>query len=154
MSQSFAQSWIHIIFSTKDRYPFLDNDQIQKRMHLYIGKICDDLKCQPSFIGGTADHIHILTNLNKNISVSTFIEKIKKSSSKWIKTIDNNKGIIDKFYWQRGYAAFSVSQSIIDSVKHYIATQDKHHQQYNFQDELRKWLSVHKIIYDEQYLWN
>ena len=154
MSQSLTQSWIHIIFSTKDRYPFLQDQKIQQRMHVYIGKICDDLKCQPSFVGGTADHIHILTNLNKNLPLSTFIEKVKKSSSKWIKTVDCGNNIINQFYWQRGYAAFSVSQSAIDAVKQYIATQAKHHQKQNFQDELRKWLSANHITYDERYLWD
>ena len=154
MSQSLAQMWIHIIFSTKNRYPFLIQPDLQLRVHNYINAICHKLQCNSIIVGGIADHVHILTHLHKNISLSQLVEKIKKSSSKWIKTIDTSDCILNKFYWQRGYAAFSVSQSKLEAVRLYIENQQKHHQKQSFQDELRKFLLQYDVKYDEKHIWD
>ena len=58
------------------------------------------------------------------------------------------------FAWQAGYATFSVSQSNLDPVKHYIATQEEHHRKTAFQDELRALLRKHEIEWDERYVWD
>ena len=153
MSQSLSQLWTHIIFSTKKRYPFLKEPAIQQRMHDYLGAICLQQQCKPMIVGGVADHVHLLISLHKNIALSVLVEKIKKSSSKWIKTIATPNDNLSQFYWQSGYGAFSVSQSNVEAVRSYIANQSTHHQKQSFQDELRKFLKQHTIAYNEEYLW-
>ena len=79
------------------------------------------------------------------------LELLKSHSSKWIKT----KGdLYERFYWQDGYAAFSVSPCDVDSVAAYIDNQKEHHTHTTFQDELRELLAKHQLDYDERYLWN
>ncbi|OAI48727.1 hypothetical protein AYO45_04380, partial [Gammaproteobacteria bacterium SCGC AG-212-F23] len=138
MSQSLSELWIHIIFSTKKRYPFFTEPSLRQQIYTYIQTICQKKDCHPTFIGGTEDHVHILTRLHKNISLSKLIEEIKKSTSLWIKGLCGSYNILNYFYWQKGYAAFSVSSSKIEAVKQYINNQAKHHEKLNFQDELRK----------------
>jgi len=154
MSQSLSQIWVHIIFSTKNRYPFLTQPILQKRVHDYISAICLKLQCTTPTIGGVSDHLHILTSLPKNLPISEPVEKIKTGSSKWIKTLYQADNIFSKFYWQRGYAAFSVSQSKLEAVRFYIVNQEKNHKKQSFQDELRKFLVQYDIKYDEKYIWD
>jgi putative transposase len=154
MSQSSSQQLTHIIFSTKDRYPFLKNPIVLEKTHAYLQGICKNHRCLPVAIGGMEDHVHLFINLDKKISLSNFIEEVKKSSSRWIKTLQSLDGDLVKFYWQRGYGAFSVSQSNLHIVKLYIENQKNHHQKINYQDELRGFLNKCGIQYNEAYLWD
>lgn len=107
MPQSLSKVIIHVIFSTKDREPGLDRE-VRPRMHAYLATICRDLGGEAYRVGGVADHVHIVTTLPRTLSQADLIEKVKKSSSKWIKALaPKHRG----FYWQRGYGAFSVSPS-------------------------------------------
>ncbi|HVE45012.1 MAG TPA: IS200/IS605 family transposase [Gammaproteobacteria bacterium] len=148
MSKSLSQIYIHIVFSTKNRKPYLSDHSARDRLYQYIVKICDNHKSHVLAIGGTSDHIHLLLSLNKSTSVSKIIEEIKSSTSKWIKSING-----EDFYWQNGYGAFSVSQSNVDAVIKYIHNQESHHKKYSFKEELIKLLKAHKVSYDEKYLW-
>jgi REP element-mobilizing transposase RayT len=150
MGQSLAKNTMHIIFSTKNRAPLIDAN-IESELHKYLGGICNKLECPPIKIGGYDDHVHILCYLSKTIALSDFLEDLKKNSSKWIKTKAKK---YKSFYWQDGYAAFSVSQSILEKTKEYIAVQHEHHSKISFKDELIGFLKKNGIEYDERYLWN
>jgi putative transposase len=89
--------------------------------------------------------------LSKKIALTNFLEELKSSSSKWIKTKGDNLG---SFYWQNGYGAFSVSPSEIESVKVYISIQEEHHAKKSFQDEYREFLKKYNVEYDERYVWD
>jgi REP element-mobilizing transposase RayT len=154
MSQSLSQLWVHIIFSTKKRRPFLKEINTQERIYNYMCAICCNLQCNVLAIGGVEDHVHLLINLNKNIALSDLVEKIKKSSSKWIKTLSDQDGDLHDFYWQSGYGAFSVSQSNLDTVKKYVLNQRTHHMKQSFQDEFRKFLIHYGVAYKEEYVWD
>ena len=154
MPQSLAQLWTHIIFSTKNRYPYLQDKDIRQLMHHKIADICGHKKCHVQIVGGVADHVHLLVNLHKNTCLANFIEEIKTTTSRWIKTVDRSNFILTKFYWQKGYGAFSVSQSAVNNVASYIPLQQSHHQKYSFQDEVRRFLQKYGIKYDERYLWD
>jgi hypothetical protein len=78
------------------------------------------------------------------------VEEVKKGSSKWMKT---NGPRDSRFYWQAGYAAFSVSQSNVDSVRRYIEDQEARHRKMTFQDELRALFRRHQVAFDERYVW-
>ncbi len=96
------------------------------------------------------DHIHALFRLSKNLALKTVVEEVKKASSKWMKAETDH----DDFYWQAGYACFSVSQSNLKSVKTYIEQQAEHHRVTTFQDELRAFFNRHGISFDERYVWD
>lgn len=97
------------------------------------------------------DHIHICCTLPRTISLSHYVEEIKRSSSKWMKTQEDN---YLNFTWQRGYAAFSVSPSVKENVIKYITNQKKQHRKMSFKDELLIHLDRHNIKYDTKYLWD
>ena len=122
MSQSLANILTHLIFSTKNREPLLSDEDLRRRAHAYLAAVLKDLRCPALIVGGVADHVHILCQLGKTQSVSVVMEHLKTSSSKWLKT----QGV-RTFSWQRGYGAFSVSQSNVASVVSYIEKQEEHH---------------------------
>jgi len=151
MPQSLAKLYVHIIFSTKNRAPFLDDENVRNQMYAYLASILKEFGCPALIIGGTVDHIHILCTLSKVKTLAEIIREIKRNSSKWIKT----KGAqYNGFQWQSGYGAFSVSYSNIPQVRDYIVNQEEHHKQTTFQDELRSFLRKHGIEFDERYIWN
>ena len=150
MPQSLSQVYIHITFSTKNRVPIID-DQMKPRLFEYLGGICNRLECQVLQVGGHNDHIHILCMLSKKITQIKLMEEVKKSSSKWIKTIDEK---YRNFYWQNGYGIFSVNPSETDVVVNYIRNQKEHHKKHSFQDEFRAFLKKHRVEYDERYVWD
>ncbi len=141
---------MHIVFSTKHRYPFID-DHIKEELFKYLGGICKHRECNPIIVGGYKDHVHILCLLSRKIALMKLIEEIKIYSSKWMKT----KGIEYKnFYWQNGYGGFSVNPAQIEVVKNYILMQESHHQRKSFKDEYRLFLRDNNMDYDERYVWD
>jgi len=150
MSQSLAQIYIHIVFSTKYRKPLIQ-PEIEEELYAYIGGIIKSLKGNSIKINGVSNHIHILATLPKTITLSKFLEEIKRSSSKWIKTKGED---YKNFSWQRGYGAFSVSSYKVDVVKNYIAKQKEHHKSKDFKAEFIKFLDEYKVEYDDRYLWD
>jgi REP element-mobilizing transposase RayT len=131
MPQSLSKVILHIIFSTKNREPWLDLN-VRPRMHAYLATICRDLGAELVHIGGVADHVHIVATLPRTLSQAQLVEQIKKASSKWIKALDARyRG----FFWQRGYGAFSVSPSQLKPALQYIEAQLEHHRTRTFQEE-------------------
>ena len=148
MPQSFVQIFVHIVFHTKNNAMLIRED-IENELYSYLGGILKNYKSIPLQIGGTSDHIHILCTLPKTITLADLTEEVKKSSSKWVKT----KGIqYSNFYWQDGYGGFSVSSSVVDSVKKYILNQKKHHEKVSFMDEYKNLLEAYGIPYEDRYL--
>ena len=133
----------HIIFSTKDRYPFLEARHTE-RLYAYIGGVIRDLRGALLAAGGMPDHVHLLASLHPATSISDTLRQLKSGSSSWI---HDTWPELRKFAWQDGYAAFSVSASAIDDVRAYVAGQAEHHRTRTFQDELRAFLSRHGIAF-------
>ena len=150
MSRSFSSVHVHLVFSTKDRRPFLREPGLRSEIHRYLGGVSKTLDCQPLIIGGVADHVHILAGLGKTRSQADWVRELKKVSSTWIK--EREPKLAD-FAWQGGYGAFSVDKSTIEQVRHYIARQEEHHRARTFQDEFRDLLRDHEIEWDERYIW-
>ncbi|MEP6818077.1 MAG: transposase [bacterium] len=151
MSQSLAKIWTHLIFSTKDRYPFLTDRNIRHDPHAYLAKTLKSNNCPTLIVGGVADHAHALFALSKNHSIASIVWEIKRSSSKWVKIQD---AALRKFHWQDSYGAFSVSQSHVEQVEKYILNQEAHHRKKSFQDEFRSCFKKYEIDYDERYAWD
>lgn len=151
MPQSLSVVYIHLVFSTKDRRPFLRDKSIRESLHAYLGSISKQLDCAPILVGGVEDHIHILARFARTISQADWVKELKRVSNSWMQ--EQGRDYAD-FEWQSGYAAFSVSQSNLEAVKQYIANQEEHHRKINFQDELRALLRRHETEWDEKYLWD
>jgi len=129
----------------------LIQDFIKDELFNYLGGTCKELESQPIIVGGVSDHVHLLINLSRKIALMDLIEKIKTSSSKWIKT----KGPgLENFYWQHGYGGFSVNPKQVEIVRNYISNQENHHKKSTFQDEYRTFLKKYEVEYDERYVWD
>jgi REP element-mobilizing transposase RayT len=150
MPQSLSKVYVHLTFSTKNRFPSIDNT-VKERLWEYLGGICRGLECNPVQVGGHSDHVHILCLLSKKITQTQLMEEIKKQSSKWMKTID---GSYSNFYWQEGYGIFSINPSQVETVASYIKNQEEHHRKRTFQEELLAFLKKYHVEYNEQYLWD
>jgi putative transposase len=151
MPQSLAQIYVHLVFSTKNRAPFLKEKAFRERLHAYLKGICFNQDCPALQVGGTEDHVHILCRLSKNLAIKDLVRELKRDSSSWVK--EEQRGLAD-FHWQNGYGAFSVSPSHVEALKQYIQTQEEHHRQETFQDEFRRLLKKYGIEYDERYVWD
>lgn len=150
MAQSLSKIYIHLIFHIKTTSQKISVEDLE-RVHSYIGQLVNTTGCTSIQVGGVKDHVHILFLLSKNESISHVVEEIKRNSSRWIKTISKR---YDKFEWQGGYAAFSVSQSVVDKTLQYIKEQETHHARHTFQDEYKEFLHLYGINYDERYLFS
>jgi len=129
MSHSLNRIWIHAIWITKDRSELITND-IEQVVYKFIAKQLQE--CYVKIINGMPEHIHSLFLLNPKKSISSVIKQIKGSSSRYI---NQNNLIEDHFYWQTGYATFSVSDLEVEKVYHYIKNQKQHHKKISFQQE-------------------
>ncbi|RAI85959.1 IS200/IS605 family transposase [Algoriphagus yeomjeoni] len=149
MAQSLVKNFVHIIFSTKNRQPFIKKNY-EDELFKYLGGVCKAHDCTPLKVGGYLDHVHILCLLSKHMTIVNLLEEVKTDSSKWMKKRDQE---LSNFYWQDGYGAFSVNPSQIDTVSIYIQNQREHHVSRTFQEEYRAFLKKYKVDYDERYVW-
>ncbi len=150
MGQSLVKNYLHITFSTKNREKLITGS-IERNLHKYLARICNNLECTAIKVGGHYDHIHILCLLSKKITLIKLLEELKKESSKWMKTNGIN---FQNFYWQKGYGAFSINPSEINIVIDYINKQYEHHRERTFKDEFRAFLKKYNVNFDEKYVWD
>ncbi len=150
MPQSLAALHVHLIFSTKDRTPFLV-ENVRVDLHGYMAGILKEIDCHPIIINSMEDHIHLLFDLGRTVAMSRAVEAVKTGSSKWLKT---RAPKLAHFAWQSGYGAFAVSESSVLAVHDYICGQAEHHRTRSFQDEFRAFLERHGLAFDEKYVWD
>jgi putative transposase len=149
MSHTHVRLIVHAVFSTKDRLPYLVEDR-RNDVFSYVGGILREIRCDSLSINGIEDHVHIVFRMPGTLAVAEIMQVVKGNSSKWI---HEERVLKRTFEWQRGYAAFSVSQSNVERVLQYVANQSVHHRKISFQEEIRELLTLHRIEYDERYLW-
>jgi len=150
MSATYVKNLIHLVYSTKHRERRIIKS-CQAGLWKYQAGIFKNLDSPAIIIGGIEDHIHALFSLSKNYALTKVIEEVKKGSSKWMKS-DGPRD--PAFYWQRGYAAFSVSVSAAPDVDLYIKNQFERHLKLSFQDEIRLLCKHHGVELDERYAWD
>ena len=141
MSHSFSKIWIHAIWATKHRQALIQ-PSIEKQVFSFISEQLRNQGCPVRIINGMPDHIHCLFLLNPQKSIAAVIKQIKGSSSHFI---NKNDLITEKFAWQTGYATYSVSESVVEKVYHYIKNQKEHHQKKSFQQEYGQFLKLYGI---------
>jgi REP element-mobilizing transposase RayT len=149
MGQSLVKNYIHIIYSTKNRQPFIQQEY-EVELYKYLGGVCKAHDCTPIQVGGHLDHVHILCLLSKRMTIADLLEEVKTDSSKWMK---KRAAELKNFYWQDGYGAFSVNPREVDMVTEYIQNQREHHSIKTFKDEYLAFLKKYKVEYDERYVW-
>ena len=150
MPQSLTKLYVHLVFSTKHRQPFLD-DSIRPRVHGYLAEVVRDLSCPWVVVGGVDDHVHLLFDLGKQRTPIEIVEHTKRVSSKFVKTLGPDYA---SFCWQRGYGMFSVSPRDRYEVEAYVRNQEEHHRTRSFQEEYRAMLTRYGVVYDERYVWD
>ena len=151
MSQSLAKILLHLVFSTKERRPFLKDPALREELHRYLGGILTNLECQPLIIGGVEDHVHLLFAHSRTATVAEVVKELKRGSTIWLKT---KAPVLSEFAWQNGYGVFSIGQSQVEDVRAYIAGQEEHHRKISFQEEFRRLLQRYEIAFDERYVWD
>jgi REP element-mobilizing transposase RayT len=144
MPHTYAQNTVHIIFSTKDRRKSIPKE-FQADLWSYIAGICKNHAIFTQAIGGAADHIHLLDELPQSLPLAKAVLTIKSNSSRWAHAQNH------KFAWQEGYAAFSVSASLVPAVVRYIQNQEAHHKKMPFDAEFLALLKKHGVSFDPKF---
>ena len=148
MAQSLSKIFLHIIFHVKTISPPIAEEHLE-RVFGYIGQLVNSTGCHVIRVGGRPDHIHVLCLLSSQETISHLVEEIKRNSSRWLKTVSP---IYNNFAWQGGYAAYSVSQSIVNKTIEYISHQKEHHMKVSFREEYEKFLALYQIDYNPNYV--
>jgi len=148
MANTYTQIHIQFVFAVKYRAALIQKDWKQE-LHKYISGVTASNDHTLLQVNSMPDHIHILAGMRPAESISSFVQKIKTESSKWIKS----KGFCaTPFAWQDGYGAFSYSKSHVPDVIRYIQNQETHHKKQLCLDEYRQLLKAFEIEYDEQHV--
>lgn len=148
MPGSFHSIFLHIVFSTQERQPYLVSEQ-RERVFDYMSAILRNLGCEFVLVNGYVEHVHVVCSLPVTLAPMELVGKLKCNSSKWMR--EGVEGLED-FRWQSGYAAFSFSRRQLPSVCRYVGNQQHHHQTTTFEDEYREFLALAAVAYDEEYL--
>ena len=147
MASTFLALHYHIVFSTKDRVPFI-GAAWRDRLHEYLGGTVTGLGGYAQGVGGVADHVHLLVGLKATHCLSDFMRELKKASSVWV----HDEIKLREFAWQEGYGAFTVSPTARAQVQKYIANQAEHHRVKSFREELVEFLNSAGVKYEDRYL--
>jgi len=146
MAHSKVRMWVHVVFCTKYRRPFITSEVKAKMYEL----LCEELmkkNCKVDVINGMPDHVHLLLQLEATKSIASIIHQCKGASSFKI----NQEEWFDKeFKWSVGYGAFSVSQSLVPKVRNYILNQEKHHEEIKFKEEYNRLLKLHGLKLEDE----
>src|SRR5438552_5811028 len=150
MPSTYTNLLYHVVFSTKERRPFI-TPGLRDELYSYIGGIIRGEKGTQLEIGGMPDHLHLLVKLPATLSISEALRLIKANSSKWA---NEQRDLVRSFAWQTGYSAFTVSESQVPAVRRYIQRQEAHHRKKTFKQELVTLLQKNRIEFDRRYLWD
>lgn len=137
---SFIKAYIHFVWSTKNRVPFLETKELRQKVWKHIKENGKEKGIHIDFVNGYADHCHCLVSLGTDQTIQKLMQLIKGESSFWI----NQQGLTkEKFQWQTEYFAVSVSESIVEKVRNYIRNQESHHSKKSFQEEYEEIILKH-----------
>ena len=148
MADSYTNLLYHIVFSTKDRRPLITPEH-EVRLYDYLGGTIRKVGGVSLELNGTEDHIHLLAKLRPDCALSDVLRELKANATGWMHDVFPS---MKNFSWQRGYGAFTVSQSNVESMRRYIARQKEHHRKFSFRDEFIQFLKENGIEYDERFI--
>ena len=150
MANTYHQVYVQGIFAVKYREAVLAKDW-RPTVFGVIGNLINETGCKTIIVNGVEDHVHCFLGLKPVVSISELMKTVKAKSSKYV---NDHQLIKSRFEWQEGYAVFSYSQSHIDNVYQYIASQEEHHKKQNFREEYIEILDKFKVPYDARYLFD
>ncbi len=150
MPQSLASVYLHIVFSTKNRTPFI-TPTLAERLYPYLAATALGNGTKVLDIGGMPDHVHLLLSFGRDVKISDTVKALKGASSRWV---HETFGEQQPFAWQNGYGVFSVGYPELGTVKAYLAGQAERHREKTFRDELRELLTRNGSEWDERYVWD
>ncbi len=148
MSSTHLSLHVHVVFGIKHQRPLIARAW-RARLHAFLGGAIRTLEVVPEAVGGVADHVHLLMGIRATHRLADVMRDVKRASSVWVHETISDK----EFEWQDGYGAFTVSASLRDIVKRYIARQEEHHRKKSFKEEYLELLQRSGAEYDERYLW-
>lgn len=148
MAGTFSQLYVQVVFAVKGRENLIKKE-FRTEIFEYIAGIIKGKNQKLIIVNGVGDHVHLFVGLRPSMSISDLVRDVKNNSSNFI---NSKKYVAGRFSWQEGYAAFSYSQSQIDSVFNYIQNQESHHQRRTFREEYLDMLVKFQVQYDEKYL--
>lgn len=147
MPSTYSSLHYHLVFSTKNREPFIEASW-RSRLHDYLGGMVRRMEGLSLGVGGVADHVHLIVGLKPTHCLSDFMRDLKKDSTNWVKDELGHTF----FAWQGGYAALTVSPTAVEAVRGYVMSQEEHHGHRTFREELVLMLQKAGIAFDERYL--
>jgi putative transposase len=138
----FIKVYIHFVWSTKNRFPFLNSIELREKMWKHIKENGKEKGIFIDFVNGYNDHCHCLVSMKSDQTIQKVIQMIKGESAFWF---NNQRLILEKFEWQDEYFAVSVSESMIENVRNYIKNQEKHHQKKTFAEEYQEFIEKYNF---------
>lgn len=150
MGHTYAGLTYHLVWSTKERRPFLDAD-VCTHLAEFIGGVVRKRDGKLLAMGGTANHVHVLLSLPPKTCLSELVRDAKALSSGWLRT---TWGELNAFAWQSGYGAFTVSPTRIERVAAYLRDQQDHHRKLTFEEELVRLLDAAGVAYDPEFVFD
>ena len=137
---SWVRVYIHMVFSTKNREPFLNSSSLRKSVFQHIKQNASEKGIWLDCVNGYQEHTHCLISLGKEQTISKVAQLIKGESSFWI---NKNKLTKQKFNWQDDFWAVGVSESHLKAVRNYIYEQETHHKTVPFSQEVDTFMKKH-----------
>jgi REP element-mobilizing transposase RayT len=148
MPNTYTQLYVHVVFAVKGRANLISKPW-KGKLYKYITGIITNKNQKLMIINGMPDHLHLLIGFKPDCNLSDLVRDIKANASKWI---NQNKFVIGKFEWQKGFGAFTTGQSQIQKVVSYILTQEEHHRKKTFTQEYVEFITAYGIEFDPEYI--
>ena len=134
----FIKVYIHFVWSTKYRIPYLDTLELRQKVWQHIKENAVAKGIHVDYVNGHKEHCHCLVSMNSDQTIQQIMHLIKGESSYWI----NLERLTEtRFEWQNDYFAVSVSESQVARVRNYIKNQENHHKNKSFEEEYEEWIT-------------
>ncbi len=143
---SYSRVWLHLVWGTLERRPLLTKPAAS-RLSSYLTSYSQEKGIYMKINYVNPEHVHTTIYLPTSKTIEDAVQLFKGSSSHWV---NENNLVSGKFAWGRGYGAFSVSESNVDEVAKYIASQEEHHRKKSFAEELRLFVKRYGLKWHDE----
>ena len=131
MRQPFTQLYVHLVWRTYNRLPWIAPD-LEPPIYACIAHKVGELGGKTVAIGGDFDHVHLLARFTPSLSIARLVGEAKGCSAHLVNSQYPQK---IHFRWQGAYGAFTVSPSAVNKVADYVRCQKQHHEHKNLHEE-------------------